>query len=310
MKNVMGRGLDALIKPQSRTVNEVISIPSENQRPIAKEIFLKIKLEKILPNPFQPRTNFDQESLEELKKSILANGLIQPITVRKIEVDKYQIISGERRFRAFKEIGYLDIPAYVLEVFSDEAMLAMALIENLQREQLNPIEIAVAYKRLIDDCNLTQDLIAERVGKDRTTIANTIRLLKLPSEIQDALVKEEVSIGHARALINLPSTEKQLLILKKIIEDNLSVRKVEQLVKYFMVTDGLSKGGKQNPKKIVVKSNANLTSMDDKLRKILGTKVSCYQKQNGTGEIVIQFYSNDEFERLLELFQLIENNYN
>ena len=153
-------------------------------------------------------------------------------------------------------------------------------------------------------------MVAERVGKDRTTIANTIRLLKLPSEIQDALVKEEVSIGHARALINLLSTEKQLLILKKIIEDNLSVRKVEQLVKYFMVTDGLSKGVKQNPKKIVVKSNANLTSMDDKLRKILGTKVSCYQKQNGTGEIVIQFYSNDEFERLLELFQLIENNYN
>ena len=177
--------------------------------------------------------------MEELKKSILENGLIQPITVRRAENNRYELISGERRLRACIEIGYREIPAYIIKVDSEESMLAMALIENIQREKLNPVEIGMAYKRLMDECHLTQEQIADKVGKDRTTVANSIRLLKLPKEILDSLITEKITPGHARALINIPSEAMQLDALKKIHEGGLSVRKVEQLVKKFL-TEGKS----------------------------------------------------------------------
>jgi ParB family transcriptional regulator, chromosome partitioning protein len=250
--------------------------------------------------------NFDPEALEELKKSILANGLIQPITVRRLSGNQYQLISGERRLKACKDIGYLDIPAYVIQVDTEEAMLAMALIENLQREKLNPIEIGMAYRRLMDECKLTQEQIADRVGKDRTTVANTIRLLKLPDEIQKSLVEEEITSGHARALINLPGERLQLEVLQKIREGGLNVRKVEQLVKKIL--SGLYDDKKTKGSRTIVKS-ASVTDVEDKLRTILGTKVNCRVKGNDSGEIIIEFYSNDELERLLELFDVISKTY-
>lgn len=305
----LGRGLDALINPNNlKHENETVSyqeLPVDDGK--LYDILAKIPVNSISPNPFQPRHHFDPDALEELKKSILSNGLIQPITVRRIESNKYQLISGERRLRACIDIGFLDIPAYIIRVDSDEAMLAMALIENLQREKLNPIEIGMAYRRLMEECRLTQEQIAEKIGKDRTTIANTIRLLKLPLEIQNAIISEEITSGHARALINIQNEELQLQTLKKIREGNLSVRKVEQLVKYLLSEKNTSK--KNSIKALKVTAGSSVNDVEDKLRKLFGTKVLCRQKVNGSGEIIIEFYSNDELERLFELFELIDKTY-
>ena len=232
-KTTLGRGLDALMNPKNLNIDwdtppDYSKVKNDDGNSIDQ--LAKIHVDRISPNPFQPRTSFDLDALEELKKSILQNGLIQPITVRRLD-GKYQLISGERRLKACISIGYKDIPAYIIKVDSDETMLALALIENIQRESLNAIETAQAYKRLIDECHLTQEQIAEKMGKNRTTIANSIRLLKLPEEIQQCIVKDEISAGHARALINLPSEKLQLVALRKILKDSLSVRKVEHLVK-------------------------------------------------------------------------------
>ncbi len=270
-------------------------------------VLTNIPVDIIKPNPYQPRKNFDVEAMEELKKSILSNGLIQPITVRRADNGSYELISGERRLKAFLEIGYKDIPAYIIQVDTEEGMLAMALIENIQREKLNPVEVGQAYKRLMEECHLTQEQIADRVGKDRTTVANTIRLLKLPPEVQEALIKEEITSGHARALINLPYAHLQVDMLQKIKESNLSVRKVEQLVKKYLKQPDVKKTltfTRDNA------SSASLNDFEDKLRKIFGTKVMCRQKSNGQGEIIIEFYSKDELERLYELFQIIDKSYN
>jgi len=309
--SVLGRGLDALMKPQHKNDELIIETPvihSEKKRTQESEIITKITVTNILPNPFQPRVNFDPVAMEELKKSILTNGLIQPITVRYYSDGKYQLISGERRLKACIEIGYKLIPAYIIEVASDELMLAMALIENIQRERLNPIEIGMAYKRLMEECNLSQEQIAERVGKDRSTVANSIRLLKLPDEVKEALITESISMGHARALINVNDNSVQVAILNKIIESNLSVRKVEQLVKIYLT------GEKQIPTSLRSNTpnyhskNANLNAIEDRLRRILGTKIICRQSSSGSGEILVEFYSSEELERLIELFEIIEKN--
>lgn len=312
MKSSLGRGLDALINPNrfSETENQKSPDYSNVKFDDGKQVdvLAKIAVDFISPNPFQPRINFDPITLDELKKSIIANGLIQPITVRRVTGNQYQLVSGERRLRAYTDIGYKEIPAYIIKVDSDEIMLALALIENIQRETLNPIEVSKAYKRLMDECHLTQEQIADRVGKDRTTIANSIRLLKLPEKIQNCLVDESVSAGHARALINLPGEDLQLYALKRILEDNLSVRKVELLVKK-LITDGIphKKSFAIKPKNTV---NSNLNDVEDKLRKIFGTKVQCKQSKNGGGEIIIEFFSYDELERLFELFEIIDSKYN
>ena len=310
LKPGLGRGLDALIRPQSLPPeNEEAPDYSNVKKDDGKEndILAKIPVDVISSNPYQPRMNFEPEALDELKKSILSNGLIQPITVRRMTGGTYQLISGERRLKACIDIGYRDIPAYIIQVDNEETMLAMALIENIQREKLNPIEIGLAYKRLMDECDLTQEEIADRVGKDRTTIANTIRLLRLPSEIQDALVKEDITSGHARALINLPTESLQLEMLAKIKDGNLSVRKVEQLVKKYLT--GASGTGKVKRVTHPVPRSANLNDVEDRLRKLFATKVICRQKQDGSGEITIEFYSNDELERLFELFDTIDKSY-
>jgi ParB family chromosome partitioning protein len=313
IKTGLGRGLDALIKPQDFIKSTVISedltkVKDDDGKQV--DVLAKISVEFISPNPYQPRFEIDPVSLEELKKSILTNGLIQPITVRRTPDHKYQLISGERRLKACKEIGFREIPAYIIDVDSDELMLALALIENIQREKLNPIEIASAYKRLMDECFLTQEQIADRVGKDRTTVANTIRLLKLPKKIQDAIIEDKISSGHARALINLDNELLQLQILDNILSKNLSVRKVERIVRE------LNEGGSRKTKKSSQQEESkvafytpNLRDIEDRLRTTFGTKVSCVQRKDGSGEITLEFYSNDELERLLELFEIISKNY-
>ncbi|MBS3944049.1 MAG: ParB/RepB/Spo0J family partition protein [Melioribacter sp.] len=313
MKTPLGRGLDALINPQLKDkIDSPVALSSKDlQKDDGKsyDILAKISIEQISPNPFQPRTNFDAEALEELKKSILENGLIQPITVRRTELNKYELISGERRLRACKEIGIKEIPAYIIKVDTKEAMLALSLIENIQREKLNPIEIANAYKRLMDECNLSQEEIATKVGKDRTTVTNFVRLLKLPQKVQQSLIKDEITTGHARALINLPNELWQVEILDKIIKKNLPVRKVEELVRKII------EGHNGKKKKTVIgittsQTNLSQKNLEERIQGILGTKVHCKVKKNGAGELVIEFYSQDELERLLELFETIGKAYN
>lgn len=299
-KSVLGRGLDALIRTQKEieSPNEVkVEAENSSKEPIN---FKNLLVDLIDANPFQPRSVFDQTALNELKTSIIKNGLITPITVRP-NGDRYQLISGERRLRAFKEIGYPEIPAYIISVESDDVMLAMALIENIQREKLNPVEIGLAYRRLMDDCGLTQEEIADRVGKDRSTIANSLRILKLPSEIKEKLISEELSMGQARALINLPDRELQLLALNKILSENLSVRKVEVLVREMLTKGDVSQkksAGKKSS--LTLSSDTNVRDIEDKLKQIFGTKVQCKFRKNESGDIIIEFYSAGEFDGIVE----------
>lgn len=303
-RSSLGRGLDALINSsinderEIKYSEELANLKNDDGK--LENILAKISVDLILPNPYQPRMTFDSAALEELKKSILLNGLIQPITVRRTQANHYQLISGERRLRAFKELGYKEIPSYIIKVDSDEILLALALIENIQRERLNPIEIAQAYKRLMSECHLTQEEIAEKIGKDRTTVANTIRLLKLPEVIQKALVEEKITMGHARAILSLPNERLQILAYEKVVEENLSVRRIEKLAKTVVSSE--------NNSSMLIKSfssrkniNIHINQLEDRFQKIFGTKVICNQKSNGAGEIIIQFYSNDELERIIEM---------
>ena len=307
IKTGLGRGLGALINPnfEKGTLTEKVTV---NEAEIKKDdgesvdILAKISTNNILPNPYQPRVNFEPGALDELKKSILENGLIQPITVRRVE-NHFELISGERRLRASKEIGLKEIPAYVIKVDTKEAMLALALIENVQREDLNPIEVANTYRKLMVECDLSQEEIAVKVGKERSTVTNSMRLLKLPNKIQQGLIDGIISAGHARALLSLTDESSQLAIFDRIIKEKLSVRNVEKLVKEGTPT-------KQTPKKTEEKSSLDYisnASIESRLRGIFGTKVICKQKKDGAGSIAIDFYSEDELERLLELFDSIEN---
>ncbi len=299
----MGRGLDALIP---RAVTKEISIDSKEIRfddGQSVGVIAKIEIAKIKPNPYQPRETFDRTALEELKQSIIEKGVIQPITVRRLPGGMYELISGERRVRASTEAGLTHIPAYIIEVESEKELLELSLIENIQREKLNPIEIAKAYQRLIEELGYTQEEIAKKIGKDRTTVANFIRLLKLPEQIQESLKRGEITMGHARALINLPSRKLQVEIWNKIVKQGWSVRKVEKIVR------DLSKGKIAEEKTTKKKTaQSEFRDIESKLKRIFGTQVKIKHTGNGRGEIVIEFYSDDEFERLLELFELIEKN--
>ncbi len=307
MKTGLGRGLGALINPnfekgvltESITVNEA-EIRRDDGESI--DVLAKIPTNNILPNPYQPRTNFELGALDELKNSILENGLIQPITVRRVN-KHFELVSGERRLRASKEIGLKDIPAYIIKVDSREAMIALSLIENIQREDLNPIEIATTYRKLMIECDLSQEEIATKVGKERSTVTNSMRLLKLPNKIQQALIDATISAGHARAILSLIDENSRLAIFDRIIKEKLSVRNVEKLVK-----EGTPK---PHPKKSKTDKNSldyiSNASIESKLRGIFGTKVICRQKKDGAGSISIDFYSEDELERLLELFESIDN---
>ena len=284
--NRLGRGLSALI-------------PDTEQAPPAEDASLReIEVALIRPNPYQPRLGFDPVALQELKVSIEENGVIQPITVRSVE-DHYELISGERRLRAVAEIGLNKVPCYVRQVESKEEMLELAIIENVQREHLNPIEQAQAYQRLIEECNLTQDDVARKIGKDRSTITNIIRLLKLPVTIQDNVRRNEISMGHARSLLALNNEKIQKSLCKKIIKDGLSVRRVEALIKETQ--ENSKKKKKETPRRSVF-----VQKVEENLRETLGTKVQIRPKKEG-GTIEVDFYSPEDLSRLVELFDQIEN---
>ncbi len=307
MKTGLGRGLGALINPNfdKETLTEKVTVSeAEIKRDDGEsnDVLAKIPINNIVPNPYQPRTNFEPGALDELKNSILENGLIQPITIRRVD-KHFELISGERRLRASKELGLKDIPAYVIKVDTKEAMLALSLIENIQREDLNPIEIATTYRKLMVECDLPQEEIAIKVGKERSTITNSMRLLKLPNRIQQALISGTISAGHARAILGLTDERSQLAIFDRIIKEKLSVRNVEKLVKEDSPKAQIKKGQKDKSSLDYI-SNA---SIESKLRGIFGTKVICKQKKDGAGSVSIDFYSEDELERLLELFDTIEN---
>jgi ParB family transcriptional regulator, chromosome partitioning protein len=294
-KSVLGRGLNALI-PKNPRMEVSVRDGSIGRDTGEIGIIASIDIAKIQPNPFQPRTDFDQDSLAELTRSIQEKGIIQPITVRRLDTG-YQLISGERRLRATQAAHLRQIPAYIIAVATDEEMLELALIENIQREYLNAIEIANAYQRLMNECHMSQDDIAKRVGKDRSTVTNFIRLLKLPPKIQDGIRKEKISMGHARALIALPNDRTQLRLYEKIVDNGLSVRKVEDLVRAVQTPKKKSGSQKENSG-----GSASIQSLEDRLRLALGTKVKVKTKGSGRGEIIVEYYSLDDFDRLMDLF--------
>ncbi|MBP1653471.1 MAG: parB-like partition protein [Bacteroidetes bacterium] len=295
-KSVLGRGLASLIPGQAEAAPAVA--PLRRDDGVTDRMIAHIPLDHIERNPYQPRADFDPASLDELARSIREKGVIQPITVRR-HGEAYQLISGERRVRAARDAGLTHIPAYIIRVATDEEMLELALIENLQREHLNPIEIAISYRRLIEECQFTQEEVARRIGKDRTTVTNSLRLLKLPEEIQNALRHNTLTSGHARALIAIENEAMQLHLFHRITRDELSVREVERLVR------GKAQRRPSRPSPAAATS-AHLSNVEERIRRVLGTKVTVRPLQNGRGEIVLEYYSADDLSRLVELVEELE----
>jgi ParB family chromosome partitioning protein len=286
-KKVLGRGLSAILESPETDITS---------RDISGEYVVgaiaHIAVEKIEPNPFQPRIQFSEEDLAELTLSIQAQGIIQPITVRKIGYDKYQLISGERRLKAGKMAGLTEIPTFI-RVANDEQMLELALVENIQREELNPLEIAISFQRLLDECQLKQEELSQKVGKDRSTVANYIRLLKLPTEVQIAIRDKKISMGHARALISIDDVKTQLVILHRIFERKLSVRQVEEIVRNLIPGKQLT--SHKEPAVLPVK----FEKIRESLAKKLSTRVEVKVHAKGDGSIIIPFRSDEEFDRII-----------
>lgn len=287
-KPALGRGLSALLE----NAKTDITTKSTENAPVLGSVSM-IPLSAIETNPFQPRTEFEEIALQELAQSIKENGIIQPITVRKLGYDKYQIISGERRFRASQLAGLKEIPAYI-RVANDQQMLEMALIENIQREDLNPIEVALSYQRLIEECKLTQEELSYRVGKQRSTVTNYLRLLKLPAAIQKGLKEGALSMGHARALINIENEDKQLAIFALILEQDLSVREVEEL----------AKGAKINYKPKVTREKTPLTIEEKlwlgQLREKFDRFVEFKKNSKGGGKIILSYDNEEDLNIILK----------
>ena len=286
----LGRGLEALLQ-DSEVVNEkrtAVNLESFNT-------MSDIDVDTIEVNPFQPRTYFDMDALNKLAESIRVQGIIQPITVRQLSHDHYQLISGERRLQASKLAGLRTIPAYV-RTANDQQMLEMALIENIQRENLNAIEIALSYQRLISECSLKQEELGDRVGKNRTTVNNYIRLLKLPPDIQIALRDNKITMGHARALINIDNIDTKLAVFRRIVDEELSVRQVEEIVRNLTNGVALPKNRKDKPN-----LKYEFTQLQYKLSSHFGTKVHLKCDEQSRGEIKIPFTSEEDLNRILEL---------
>lgn len=293
-KQALGRGLSALLKDPE---NDIQSVSDKNADQVIGNV-VELDIESIEVNPFQPRSNFNDEALKELASSIKELGIIQPITVRKLDFNKFQLVSGERRFRASKLVGLKTIPAYI-RIANDQESLEMALVENIQRQDLDPIEIALSYQRLIDEIQVTQEKLSDRVGKKRSTITNYLRLLKLHPIIQTGMRDGFVTMGHGRALINIEKKKDQINIYEKVVSDGLSVRETERLVKAYK--DGKN-GAPSVKKQDTEKEVPNFISKGlDALKKRLSTQVDISTSQNGKGKIVIPFHSKEEFQRLRKL---------
>ena len=287
----LGRGLDAILQsPETDITSRDIS------GDYVAGAVAEIDINLIEANPFQPRTEFDEAALEELAQSIKEQGVIQPVTVRKLGYNRYQLISGERRLRASKLAGLSKIPVFI-RIANDEQMLELALIENIHRENLNAIEVAISYQRLIDECNLTQEQLSEKVGKSRSAIANFLRLLKLPAEIQIALRDGHISMAHARALINIDDKETQLKLLQQIIEEDLSVRQTEDLASRAKFPENNKEQRKQT-NYLPDHFKAQIKT----LSQALNTKVKVKRNVKGQGSVVIDFKNQEEFDRIIERF--------
>jgi len=291
-KQALGRGLSALL-----AINESDDYTSNENASTVVGAIASIPVDSIETNPFQPRADFEEEALENLMFSIKQQGIIQPITVRKIWQNNYQLISGERRLRASKMAGLTEIPAYI-RIATDHQMLEMALVENIQRENLNAIEIALSYQALIDECNLTQEKLSEKIGKNRTTITNYLRLLKLPAEVQLDIRDDKITMGHARAIITLDNPEQQLFITKQIVEKELSVREVEKMVR--IIVNPEDKKNKKNKKTLPETYNVFKNKLSTKFE----SKVEIKRNNRGKGNIIINFNSDKDFERILSLLKL------
>jgi ParB family chromosome partitioning protein len=290
-KNALGRGLGALIEGVEKEVLEK-----------KVEANMQISVDSIDGNPFQPRTRFDDQSLEELAGSIRQLGIVQPLTVRESGNGRYQLIAGERRLRAAKMAGLTHVPAFI-RTADDQAMLELALVENIQREDLDAVDVAISYQRLIEECRLTQEQLSDRVGKQRSTVANYLRLLKLPPEIQLGIKNKQLSMGHARTLINIEDPKKQIKVYYKIIDDDLSVRSTEELVRTLQ-TETLRDPVKVEKKK---KLKEDFEQLSGHLTKIFSSKVNFRINEKGKGKIVIQFESPEEMERILGIFDRLNS---
>jgi len=282
----LGRGLEALLSDSSAASEDLMALGTINE----------ISVDIIEVNPFQPRTDFAEQSLKELAESIKIHGIIQPITVRKLDRNRFQLISGERRLQASKLAGLTAVPCYI-RTANDQEMLEMALVENIHREDLNAIEIALSYNRLVVECSLKQEQLGDRVGKDRTTVNNYMRLLRLPPLIQAGLRDRQLSMGHARALVNIENIDQQIYLYNRIIKEQLSVRKVEELVRQLANT--------KNQKPIATKNpDADLVKVQSQLADRFGTKVQIKKTEKDNGEIKIPFSSVEELNRILDIFNL------
>lgn len=293
-KMALGRGLGALIEgaetPQQRA--------ESNEARHTSELVNEIEVEKIEANPFQPRTSFDEEALQELAESIRELGIIQPLTVRSVN-GIYQLISGERRLRAAKLAGLKTVPAYI-RTANDQGMLEMALVENIQREDLDAIEVAISYQRLVDECKLTHDTLSDRVGKKRATVTNYLRLLKLPAEIQLGIKDRKLTMGHARTLLALDDSTSQIKVYKKIVDEDLSVRKTEELVRKFSQSAEKEKSEQDEPVLSDTPEKAN--GLQKKLQDLFGWGVEVKSAKNGSGKIVISYRSEGELDELMQRF--------
>jgi len=291
-KQALGRGLSALLNDPE---NDIKSVSDKNADQVIGNV-VELDINSIEVNPFQPRSNFNDETLEELASSIRELGIIQPITVRKLDFNKFQLVSGERRFRASKLVGLETIPAYI-RIANDQESLEMALVENIQRQDLDPIEIALSYQRLIDEIEITQEKLSDRVGKKRSTITNYLRLLKLDPIIQTGMRDGFISMGHGRALINIDKKKEQIAIYEKVVSDGLSVRATEQLVKARKEPQTSGQDQKKGSSSVPEFVSNSLDSIKERL----ATKVDITTSKNGKGKIVIPFHSEEDFKRIKKL---------
>ena len=322
-KKGLGRGLDALFpekpaekkpvpKPITKEVNPKqeaesvkTTVPASDKKEMTadaptevKKTEMLVKISKVEPNRTQPRKQFDEDALVELSESIKQIGILQPLLVSD-KGDYYEIIAGERRWRAAKLAGLKEVPVIIKE-FNDQQVVEISLIENIQREDLNPIEEAMAYKRLINEFKLKQDSIAERVSKSRTAVTNSLRLLKLDERVQQMLIDEMISAGHARAILAIPDKDKQASVAMKVFDEKLSVRETEKLVKHIVEPPK-----KKAEKQVNTAEDAIYESLEEKMKGIVGTRVFIHRKKNNKGKIEIEYYSRDELERIIELFESI-----
>lgn len=290
-KKGLGKGLDSLIPKME--VNEISSKPKRQVSEKVEKGIITVKINMVEPNRNQPRKSFDEDALVELSDSIKQYGIIQPLVVQKKD-DYYEIIAGERRWRAAKQAGLKEVPV-IIKDYSEQEIVEIALIENIQREDLNPIEEAMAYKRLLTEFNLKQDQVAERVSKSRTAVTNSMRLLKLSDEVQQMLIENLITSGHARALLAIEDKKQQIQLATKIMDEKLSVRETEKLIKSIL-------NPKQKKEKEEIENKFIYEDIENKIKEIVGTKVKVNHKSNGKGKIEIEYYSNAELERIFDLF--------